>query len=83
MFCMAEQPLITKEMTIGETIEQYPQVAMVLMNHGLHCIGCHVAAWETIEEGCKVHGMEDEHIDKMVEEANAVALEHSKNSDKK
>ncbi len=70
---MPEKPKITKEMQIGEVIEKYPDTAIVMMNSGLHCIGCHVATWESIEEGSKAHGMDDEQIKKMVEEMNKVA----------
>jgi len=68
---MAE--LITKDMTIGEVVQKYPHAAEVLTNFGLHCIGCHVSPFETIEQGAMGHGMDTETITKMVEEANKVA----------
>jgi hybrid cluster-associated redox disulfide protein len=36
----------------------------------LHCIGCRVSAVESIENGCKVHGMDDAQIDALVKEIN-------------
>jgi len=67
---MAEKSVIKKDMQIGEVLEKYPDTAIVMMNHGLHCVGCHVAAWETIEQGSKAHGMSDEQIDQMVKDMN-------------
>ena len=64
---------ITKEMLIGDVVEKFPDTAVVMMNNGLHCIGCHVSASETIEEGSKAHGMTDEQVDKMVEDMNKEA----------
>ena len=61
---------ITKDMQIGEAIQKYPDTAVVMMRNGLHCVGCHVAAWESIEQGAKAHGMDDKQIDSMVEEMN-------------
>jgi len=61
---------ITKDMTIGEVIEKYPDTAKVMMSKGLHCIGCHVATHESIEQGSKAHGLSDEDIDSMVAEMN-------------
>ena len=61
---------ITKEMTLGEVIRKYPSSAAVMMEYGLHCIGCHVAEWESIEEGCLAHGISKEEIDKLVDELN-------------
>ena len=62
---------INKDMTLGETVQRFPQSADVMMRYGLHCIGCHVAFWETIEQGAQGHGMGSKEIDKMIEEINA------------
>lgn len=56
---MAEMA-ITKEMPIGDVVKQYPKTMEVFMKHGLHCIGCAVAAFESIEEGATVHGIDIE-----------------------
>ena len=69
------QPLITRDMTIGDIVEQYPHVAEVFLEYGLHCVGCHVAFWETIEEGARGHGMDEETIDMMLRDANTIASE--------
>jgi hybrid cluster-associated redox disulfide protein len=63
--------MIKKEMSIGEAVRAFPHSAKIMMQHGLHCIGCHVASYETIEEGCRGHGMSDEQIDAMIKEINA------------
>ena len=69
---------ITKDSTIGDVVAKYPQVAPVFLKFGLHCVGCHVAVWETLEEGCMGHGMPEEDFRKLLKEANEVA---SKNED--
>ncbi len=61
---------INKSMTLGEVVEKFPESAEVMMNYGLHCIGCHVASWETIEQGALGHGMGEKEIEKMVNEMN-------------
>ncbi len=60
---------ITKEMTIEEVVEQYPETMMVFMRHGLHCVGCHVSAFESIEEGALAHGI---NVDALVSDLNKV-----------
>ena len=60
---------ITKEMTIEEVVSQYPETMMVFMRHGLHCVGCHVSAFESIEEGAMAHGI---NTDALVEDLNKV-----------
>ena len=64
---------ITKEMTFGEAITMLPEAGGVMMKYGLHCIGCHVAAYETIEQGCLAHGLSEEDITKMLKELNELA----------
>ena len=61
---------ITKDMMIGETVMKYPQVADVFLSYGLHCVGCHVNAYESIEQGAMGHGMTSEDVEEMVAEAN-------------
>lgn len=61
---------ITADMTLGEVVQKHPETAEVMLSYGLHCIGCHVAAHETIEQGCKTHGMTDKQITEMLEKMN-------------
>ena len=49
---------ITKEMTIGEILRTNPDVAPVLMEAGMHCLGCPSAQAESLEEAAMVHGMD-------------------------
>ena len=56
---------ITKEMTIGEILRTKPEIAPVLMNAGMHCLGCPSAQGESIAEAAMVHGMD---IDALMQE---------------
>ena len=49
---------LTKDMTIGEILRTKPEVAPVLMDAGMHCLGCPSAQGETLEEAAMVHGMD-------------------------
>lgn len=49
---------ITKEMTIGEILREHPDAAPILMEAGMHCLGCPSAQGESLEEAVMVHGME-------------------------
>lgn len=53
-----------------EVLEANPKAAEVMFKYGLHCIGCHAARFETIEQGGKAHGLTDAQIKKMIEEMN-------------
>lgn len=49
---------ITKEMTIGEILRTNPDVVPILMEAGMHCLGCPSAQGESLEEAAMVHGMD-------------------------
>lgn len=53
---------ISKDMTIGELIRTNPAVAPVLLNAGMHCLGCPSAQGETLEEAAMVHGIDIEEL---------------------
>ena len=46
---------ITGDMTIGEILELKQEAAPVLLNMGMHCLGCPSAQMETLIEACEVH----------------------------
>lgn len=63
---------ITKDTMLGELITKFPKTAEVLMEKGIHCVGCHVAFSETLEQGLKAHGMNNKEVGKVVKELNEV-----------
>lgn len=58
---------VTKDMIIGDIIAIDKGVVPILMNAGMHCVGCPSAQGETLEEAGFVHGME---VDALVDEIN-------------
>ena len=51
---------ITKEMPIGEIVQEYPQTIEVFLKHGLMCFGCAIARFENVEQGAMAHGISPE-----------------------
>jgi hybrid cluster-associated redox disulfide protein len=49
---------VTKDMTIGEMLRKNPSIAPILLDAGMHCLGCPSAQGETLEEAAMVHGMD-------------------------
>ena len=48
---------ITRKTTMGEMLSYDRGIAMVLMQAGMHCVGCPSSIMETLEEACMVHGL--------------------------
>ena len=59
---------ITKDMTIGQALQISPAIAPVLLEIGMHCLGCPSAQGESLEEAAMVHGLDGELL---VEKINA------------
>ena len=59
---------ITKDMTIGEVVRQFPDSVAVLMSFGMGCVGCPSAQAETLEEAAMVHGLS---LDDLMAKLNA------------
>ena len=47
---------ITKATTMGEMLQYDMGIAYVLMEAGMHCVGCPSSIGESLEEACMVHG---------------------------
>ncbi|MBU0666790.1 MAG: DUF1858 domain-containing protein [Nanoarchaeota archaeon] len=63
-----EKNKVTKDMMIGDIVHKFPESAEVMYEEGLHCIGCHVSAWESLEEGASGHGIDPDKLVKKINE---------------
>ena len=60
--------MIEKTTKIGELLKIAPEKSRVLLEAGMHCLGCPSAQEETIEEACQVHGID---VDELIEKINS------------
>ena len=57
---------ISKEMTIGDILRVDEGLVPLLLETGMHCLGCPSAQAESLEDACAVHGTDvDAIINKM------------------
>ena len=64
---MKTKEVITREMTLAEIIEKKPGSAEKLTGMGLGCVGCHFSAFDTLENGANIHGMD---VNEILDELN-------------
>jgi hybrid cluster-associated redox disulfide protein len=67
---------ITKEMSIGTIVQNHPQTVRVFLNHGLMCVGCAAARFETLEQGATAHGID---VEALVSDLNAAVAQVAQN----
>lgn len=60
---------INQDMTIGEILRTNPNVAPILLEAGMHCLGCPSAQGESLAEAAMVHGMD---INNLMAKINAL-----------
>lgn len=77
-----QKDAVTADMTIGEIVSKHPESVQVMLSHGLHCIGCHVNIYETLEQGALGHGMTRQDVDNMTKEINLIIKNSNINPDK-
>jgi hybrid cluster-associated redox disulfide protein len=65
---------ITKDTSLFE-LSTSPEAAEIMMDIGLHCLGCSASRFETVGQGCRGHGMSDKEINELVEKLNKVVKE--------
>ena len=58
---------ISKDTTIGEALRINMDIAPVLMEIGMHCLGCPASRGESIADACAVHGTD---VNALVEKLN-------------
>lgn len=61
---------ITKDMTIGEVVEKHPEVVEVFNKYGMGCLGCPATAFENIEQGAIMHGID---VEQLIADLNKVS----------
>ena len=53
---------VTKDTMIGELLQIDADIAPMLLNIGMHCLGCPSSQMETIAEAAMVHGIDPDDL---------------------
>jgi len=59
---------IDKTMTICDVLDAHRELAPYFLEMGMHCLGCPSARGESVEQACRVHGVD---VDELVAKLNA------------
>jgi len=63
---------VDKQMSIGQVLSIDRGTARILMEFGMHCLGCPHATAESLADACAAHGA---NVDQLVEKLNAYLAE--------
>ena len=59
---------IDKTMSIGQVLEIDRSTAPLMMEYGMHCMGCPFSQMESLEMGCAAHGTDADELVKKLNE---------------
>jgi len=63
--------VIDPHIPIEDLIEKFPEIVDILVyDYELHCVGCVIAGYETLEEGATAHGIVGNEFEKMLSDIN-------------
>ncbi len=57
-----ENTFVNEKTLVGEVVDRYPDAMDVLLNAGMHCLGCPASQAESLEDACSVHGLDAQPI---------------------
>ncbi|ABO49234.1 conserved hypothetical protein [Desulforamulus reducens MI-1] len=60
---------ITRDMTMGYIVKEFPQTVEVFQRYGMGCLSCPTAQLESLEKGAMLHGLD---VQELLEELNKV-----------
>lgn len=60
--------MITKNMSITEILQKYPETIETFSKYNLGCVGCFAASFESLEAGLNAHGIDVETFLKEINE---------------
>jgi len=58
---------VSKDMGIQDVVDRHPELVPVFFKHGLGCLGCAAARFESIEQGAMAHGID---VDALINDLN-------------
>ena len=61
---------ITKDALIGDILDMDSTTAPYFLEMGMHCLGCPASRGESIEQACRVHGVDCDALLKKLNDAS-------------
>jgi hybrid cluster-associated redox disulfide protein len=52
------QPALAENMSMDEIMRAWPATIAVVIRHHMLCVGCPIAAFHTVADACREHGID-------------------------
>ncbi len=71
------KPLLTPQTGVADLLARWPQVIPVFLHFHMSCVGCSMAAFETLEDAARIYGIRYDVFSKEIEKMIAEQLHKS------
>lgn len=61
---------ITPDMKISDIMALNAGAADVMLSYGLHCVGCSINEFDTLEQGSRIHSMREDELQCLLDDLN-------------
>jgi iron-sulfur cluster assembly protein len=75
-----QKNIIDRSSIIGDIVRIHPFTVEIFMDYGVHCAGCHISDFETLEQGILGHGFTEEDLETIIHDLNESIEENCKNN---
>jgi hybrid cluster-associated redox disulfide protein len=55
---MKKIALPTTDLTVDEVMQRWPATVRIFLDFGMHCVGCPIAAFHSVDEACHAHSID-------------------------
>jgi len=70
--------MISREMTIEDLVNEYPDSVTFLMKRGIRCLRCGAPSWGSIESAAREKNFSEDEITQIVDEMNEMLVKNKK-----
>jgi len=49
---------IESTQSVDDVMRRWPATIRVFLNHGMHCVGCPIACFHTVDDACREHAVD-------------------------
>lgn len=50
--------IVESSQLVDDVMRRWPMTIRVFLKHRMHCVGCPIACFHTVEEACREHGVD-------------------------
>ena len=50
--------MIDLDTLVDDVMREFPETIRVFLDYGMHCVGCPIGGFHSVEDSCRAHGID-------------------------